>query len=657
MRRALWIIAAAGFTALTLWLSFRNVEWADIGNAFGGANYVWVAAAVANSLVTVYVLGFSRPLGYFFTLSNVDGDDSDSDVPSGFAYEGMTPSFSYTPTGLPVMNMDAGLVRTTPSLSLTKLAGSAPEGGILYVTNGASVTYTYIFTNTGNSYFSLIQINDNRYDEPIAFIIKPECVAPGETRTYTLTTNINESVTNVATIFGVPSEFKCPDLTGFDPVETNNDAVVIVAAPGYTLDKEWTSALGSLGDPVVFRVRVTNTGNLPLVTVPVEDTYDTNYLTYVSSAPASDDNDNDGVLNWADLGPLPEGSSTSIVLNFTGKRWTPNPPDLSKTNVVVAAPTTPPGAPMVLSQTAEEPYAVAVPTPVELVSLTARRAAGGVRVEWRTAVELRNLGFHVYRSAAVDGARVRLNPDLIEGLGTSEGRAYEFLDRGADPSATLYYWLEDVSWDFETELHGPAVVYGAEPNRDDGPALGAFTVGAQAGLYRIRYETLKTAGVAIDSIDPSTLKVLVNGEETALFVTAWRGPMKAGDYILFYATASAEEQTVELRTGADALRMEEVYAGPVDDEGSVWYGVADEAGTLSFGTVVGVVRYLLVGFPDEQVEILNVTEASRPRLLYGYSWLQVNGQAGVYLGYEGSPARFFAVSSSAVIEVESVTTP
>jgi hypothetical protein len=57
-KRAITIIAAAGFTALALWLSFRNVAWAEIGNAFAGANYAWVAAAVANSLVAVYVLGF-----------------------------------------------------------------------------------------------------------------------------------------------------------------------------------------------------------------------------------------------------------------------------------------------------------------------------------------------------------------------------------------------------------------------------------------------------------------------------------------------------------------------------------------------------------------------------------------------------------------------
>jgi len=57
-RRLLTIAAATAVTALALWLSLRNVEWAEIGNAFARANYAWVAAAVANSLIGVYFLGF-----------------------------------------------------------------------------------------------------------------------------------------------------------------------------------------------------------------------------------------------------------------------------------------------------------------------------------------------------------------------------------------------------------------------------------------------------------------------------------------------------------------------------------------------------------------------------------------------------------------------
>ncbi len=293
------------------------------------------------------------------------------------------------------------------------------------------------------------------------------------------------------------------------------------------------------------------------------------------------------------------------------------------------------------------------PTPVTLAGLSASRTDGGVRVAWETAAEIRNLGFHVYRSDSADGERVRLTAGLIAGLGTGDGRAYEFVDAGADPSATLYYWVEDVSWDFETERHGPAVVYGEASGSDSSPALASFELEAQPALYRVRYEALKAAGVAIDAIDPAALKVLVDGEETALFVSAWRGPMKAGDYLLFYAA----DGVAEIRTGAEALRMEEVYAGPSDDAGDAWYGVATEEGTLAFETQAGILRYLLIGFADEAVQVLDVTDAARPKLLYGYSWLEVNGQAGVYLGYEAEKAKLFASGESAIIEVNEVETP
>jgi len=105
-----------------------------------------------------------------------------------------------------------------------------------------------------------------------------------------------------------------------------------------------------------------------------------------------------------------------------------------------------------------------------------------------------------------------------------------------------------------------------------------------------------------------------------------------------------------------ALRMEAVYAAPGEGE-AMWYGVASEAGELAFETSPDVTRYLLIGFPEEAVLILDVTDALRPRFLYGYGWLQVEGQAGIYLGYEGDPAKLLAVGDSAVVEVEQVSVP
>jgi hypothetical protein len=111
-----------------------------------------------------------------------------------------------------------------------------------------------------------------------------------------------------------------------------------------------------VGETVTFQITVTNTGDVELATVPVEDTYEIAYLSYVSSVPESDDNDNDGTINWANIGPLPVGASTQIVATFTAFASTLG---ADRTNVVVAAPTTPPDEPPVPPQTNDAPYEVA----------------------------------------------------------------------------------------------------------------------------------------------------------------------------------------------------------------------------------------------------------------------------------------------------------
>lgn len=45
-------------TVLAIWLSFRNLDWHDLSRTFSQVNIYWVAAAVINVLVTVYILGW-----------------------------------------------------------------------------------------------------------------------------------------------------------------------------------------------------------------------------------------------------------------------------------------------------------------------------------------------------------------------------------------------------------------------------------------------------------------------------------------------------------------------------------------------------------------------------------------------------------------------
>jgi hypothetical protein len=101
-------------------------------------------------------------------------------------------------------------------------------------------------------------------------------------------------------------------------------------------------------------------------------------------------------------------------------------------------------------------FAPPVTTQVKLQRFVALPGDGSVTLEWRTASELDNLGFHLYRALAADGPWTRLNTSLIPGLGSSAvGQAYSFLDSGLTNGVAHYYRLEDVDASSKVTSHGP----------------------------------------------------------------------------------------------------------------------------------------------------------------------------------------------------------
>ena len=95
-------------------------------------------------------------------------------------------------------------------------------------------------------------------------------------------------------------------------------------------------------------------------------------------------------------------------------------------------------------------------TAVKLASFRAVGFDSAVSVEWETASELDNLGFHLYRGLSENGPWERLTSSLIPGLGSSpEGKRYSFLDSGLRNGATYFYRLEDVDRSGRVTSHGP----------------------------------------------------------------------------------------------------------------------------------------------------------------------------------------------------------
>jgi len=95
-------------------------------------------------------------------------------------------------------------------------------------------------------------------------------------------------------------------------------------------------------------------------------------------------------------------------------------------------------------------------TEVTLELFTAVGLDSAVEIQWKTASELRNLGFHVYRGPTPGGPWTRITSSLIPGLGSSPtGKAYSFLDAGLTNGGTYFYRLEDVDASGVSTFHGP----------------------------------------------------------------------------------------------------------------------------------------------------------------------------------------------------------
>lgn len=100
---------------------------------------------------------------------------------------------------------------------------------------------------------------------------------------------------------------------------------------------------------------------------------------------------------------------------------------------------------------------VRVPAAITLVSLVAQpNADGSITVTWRTAVELDNVGFNLYRAPTLAGPYTQVNDQLIaaQGMGMAMGATYHYRD--SPPTAGPYYYrLEDVDFAGVRTQHPP----------------------------------------------------------------------------------------------------------------------------------------------------------------------------------------------------------
>ncbi|MFO7536008.1 MAG: ice-binding family protein [Kiritimatiellia bacterium] len=401
---------------------------------------------------------------------------------------------------------------------------------------------------------------------------------------------------------------------------------------------------------LTYTITVSNATMAVASNVTVVETYDAFYR-YLSSTPEP----LSGTSNTWYLGDLPIGFATNIVVTGRVRKNATSSNDLSNTAAVFSD---------LGNRTVTVTTRVisSLPIPVTLLYFRAVDVEGGVKLKWETATESDNLGFNLYRSETTSGKRLLVNGRLVPGSTASEGKRYRFLDASAKPGVTYAYWLEEVAVNYKTVTYGPAMRLGFIEQKPAGilPALGVFRTTSTGGLYRIRFETLATAGLTGTGLDPNKLAVRIKGVKVPVFVSAAGPEMVPGDGLMFYASASPSGRPCEVVVDPSPLRMSLADARPVRGPGEVYMDQAGARQRLKFFTDPAIVRYFLIDFTDLPVWVLDVTRPMNAIMMAGYSCVGIeNGLTAVLMSYDSGSnrAKCVAIQDSAVLDVGAIRKP
>jgi uncharacterized repeat protein (TIGR01451 family) len=258
------------------------------------------------------------------TYSTTQADVDNGSVPNSATAQG-TPPGSTTPV---VSDPSTSTVPAAqvPGISVVKSASPST-----FNRAGQIITYSFLVTNTGNVTVSAVQVNDTDLPGLSAITCPSGTLAPAADETCTATYSTTQadvdagSVPNTATAQGTPPRSTTPVVS--DP---STSTVPAAQVPGISLVKSASpSAVSKAGQVITYSFLVTNTGNVTLSGVLVDDT-DLPGLSAISCpsatlAPAADetctathsttqaDMDRGGISNTATAQGTPAGSTTPVV--------------------------------------------------------------------------------------------------------------------------------------------------------------------------------------------------------------------------------------------------------------------------------------------------------------------------------------------------------
>ena len=332
--------------------------------------------------------------------------------------------------GAPVTSNNSSASYATAAISLVK---SAVE--TFYDAAGDVLHYTYLVTNSGSAPLAgPVVLSDNlSTDESCpgvettgdldAFLDPGESLTCAASYTVTAADVLAGSVTNLASAAA----------GGFT---SNTDSETVpYGHPSLTITKNLTAVEWfELGDTLGYTIVVTNTGDLTLTNVAVND----------PSAVL-------GTCTPAQPAPLTPGAAMTCPAAHV----------ITQADVDLGSYANTATADSDQTETASVTVNVIfVPTAVELNYFRAARAEGGVMLTWETVSEATLAGFNLYRRDA-KGEYVRVNDDLIPPQvgGQPFGSVYFFLDDDAFTAQRYEYRLEGIETDLSVSSYATATFW------------------------------------------------------------------------------------------------------------------------------------------------------------------------------------------------------
>ena len=140
------------------------------------------------------------------------------------------------------------------------------------------------------------------------------------------------------------------------------------------------------------------------------------------------------------------------------------------------------------------------PLVVSLASFRAKGLADRVLLEWETATEVNNAGFHIWRALAGSGSYDRITGSLIPAEGGPSWRAaYTYNDQDVKSGRTYNYKLEDIDYSGVSTFQYPASAWAGVVNIKANGSDGPVTVTAgQSVSVTVAAQTEDKAGTSME---------------------------------------------------------------------------------------------------------------------------------------------------------------